>query len=94
MTDEGMHLIKLAFDTCMEGVNHTPPKHISTISLRVVRPSAFSFSTRYRAKSSMRKPWPTSPNMTANRKGNVTMVKICDNHITSEAAVIKHQGPS
>ena len=57
-----------------------PPKHMSTISLRLMRPRAFSLRTRYRENSSIRKPWPTSPNITANRNGKVTTVKICTQH--------------
>lgn len=35
----------------------------------------FSFKTRYKAKSNIKKPWPVSPNMTANKKGKVMRVK-------------------
>lgn len=34
----------------------------------------FSASTMARAKRNMSSPWPTSPNMTAKRKGKVMMV--------------------
>ena len=35
----------------------------------------FSESTSQRANASMMQPWPASPNMTANKKGKVAMVK-------------------
>lgn len=37
-------------------------------------PGRFSLSTIQRAKRNISSPWPTSPNMTANRKGKVMMV--------------------
>jgi hypothetical protein len=36
--------------------------------------SFFSFNTRNAENSSISSAWPTSPNITANRKGKVTMV--------------------
>ena len=101
-TKPHQHSFKDAFQQLWKCEN-IPPKHISTISLRVVRPSAFSFSTRYRANSSIRKPWPTSPNMTANKKGNVTMVKIyaknpvvrsCSHPVVGALIIIIYAGPT
>lgn len=37
--------------------------------------NGFSFMTIQREKRVINNPWPRSPNMTANRKGNVIIVK-------------------
>mmetsp|Transcript_733 Transcript_733/g.1692 ORF Transcript_733/g.1692 Transcript_733/m.1692 type:complete len:213 (-) Transcript_733:324-962(-) len=55
-------------------MQYRPSNPIWMISLSGLAPSFFSFATRYTAAMSMRRPWPKSPNMTANRKGKVTMV--------------------
>ena len=52
-----------------------PPKHMPMISSNCCRPMVFSLSTIQRANMSNSVPCPKSPNMTAKRKGKVTMVK-------------------
>lgn len=42
---------------------------------RTCEASFFSLIMRYSVASSKQIPWPQSPNMIANKKGNVTMVK-------------------
>ncbi len=52
-----------------------PPKHMPMISSSCCLPMVFSLRTIQRAKASSSMPCPKSPNMTAKRKGKVTIVK-------------------
>ena len=58
----------------MRRMQYRPSNPICTISLSGFDAIRFSFTTMYVAAKSMRIPCPKSPNITANKNGNVTMV--------------------
>lgn len=59
----------------IKSIMYLPLKKVKKISFLLLSAIIFSsFQTRYSANNSIISPWPASPNMTANRNGNVMIV--------------------